>query len=377
MKILTVIHEFPPIGGGGGLIARDLACALVQDGNEVRVITAQFGDLPDREVLDGVEIIRLKSHRKEAYRAKLLPMASFILAASRYCVYQMKDFSLDIIHAHFAVPGGPPAKFISGKKHIPYVLTVHLGDIPDASPEKTGKWFKFIYPFTHTFWKHASAIVAVSEFSKRMAQRKYPVEIQVIPNGIDYDQVRIDRIEPHSVPEIVFAGRFVPQKNLEQLVKVCAAIKDLNWHCTLIGDGQDREKIEELIERLNLQNKISITGWVAPERVTEIFKQSDILFLPSRSEGLPVSGIQAMTCGLALVLSNAGGNPEIIEEGKNGFSFDPEDTDSFASALRALLESPEMLLSFRQNSLESAKKYDIKRIAKQYEAVFEQVLAAK
>ncbi|HRY21725.1 MAG TPA: glycosyltransferase family 4 protein, partial [Flexilinea sp.] len=157
----------------------------------------------------------------------------------------------------------------------------------------------------------------------------------------------------------------------------CAAIKDLNWHCTLIGDGQDREKIEELIKRLNLQNKISITGWVAPERVTEIFKQSDILFLPSRSEGLPVSGIQAMTCGLALVLSNAGGNPEIIEEGKNGFSFDPEDTDSFASALRALLESPEMLRSFRQNSLESAKKYDIKRIAKQYEAVFEQVLTAK
>ena len=375
MKILVIIHEFPPIGGGGGLIARDLARALVQRGHQVRVVTAHYGDLPKQETADGVEIIRLVSGRKEAYRAKFFTMARFILAASWYCSRQMNDFSPDIIHAHFAVPGGPAAKFVSDRKKVPYVLTVHLGDIPDASPEKTGKWFRLVYPFTHPFWNHASSIIAVSEFSRKMALKKYAVDVQVIPNGIDYENIKVHAVETHAVPQIVFAGRFVPQKNLLQLVKVCETIQDLSWHCTLIGDGQDRQAVEQAIRDANLENRISITGWVTPEEVTGIFKHSDIFFLPSKSEGLPISGIQAMTCGLALVLSNTGGNPEIVESGKNGFVIDPKDTGGFSVALRLLLTDQEKALAFRKNSLELAAKYDIRKVAQQYETVFDRVLS--
>jgi glycosyltransferase involved in cell wall biosynthesis len=374
MKILVIIHEFPPIGGGGGLIARDLAIALVQRGHQVRVVTAHYGSLPEKEDCSGVEVIRLRSGRKEAFRAKLMTMARFILAASKYSAFEMKDFEPDLIHAHFAVPGGPAAKFAASRWKIPYVLTVHLGDIPDASPEKTGKWFRFLYPFTHRYWNKAAAIVSVSEFSRKIALRKYNVPIQVIPNGIDYQAVKIDRIEPHSVPKIVFAGRFVPQKNLLQIVEVCKRVKDLNWQCTLIGDGQDRAQVEAAILEAGIQDNCSISGWVTPEEVTSIFKQSDIFFMPSRSEGLPISGIQAMTCGLALLLSTAGGNPEIVEVGKNGFVYDPNDTTGFAAALRNLLTDEALLLSCRENSLEMAARYDIRLVAAQYEAVFQSVL---
>lgn len=377
MKILVIIHEFPPIGGGGGPIARDLSREWAASGHQVRVVSPHYGDLAKKEIIDGIEIVRLPSHRTEMYRAKLPAMAGYIRAALHYCLHDMKDFRPDIIHVHFAVPGGPIALILSKHWKIPYVLTVHLGDIPDASPEKTGKWFKFIYPFTPPIWKKAAKVIAVSQYSRQMALKKYTVPIMVIPNGVDYRKLKVSSIQRHPVPEIVFAGRFVPQKNIAQIVETCARLKDLAWHCTLIGDGQEKEKLLNLIDLNGLKDRFLITGWRTPEQVIEIFQNSDILFLPSRSEGLPVVGIQAMTCGLALILSTAGGNPEIISVDRNGFIEDPDDTDGFVRDLTELLTTPEKLLEFRRYSLEAAKAFDIKTISEEYERVFTDILRNK
>ncbi|NMA13331.1 MAG: glycosyltransferase family 4 protein [Chloroflexi bacterium] len=376
MNILTVIHEFPPIGGGGGQIARDLAIALAKRGHQLRVVSAAFEDLPEREMQDGIEIVRLKSYRTQAYRAGFPTMAAFILAANRYCL-RMRDFTPDIVHAHFAVPGGPAVFPYAQWRKIPYVLTVHLGDIPGASPEKTGKWFRFVYPFTHSIWEKASRVVAVSEFSRSLALKSYQVPIDVIPNGIDYDAIHNRTLEPHSPLKIAFAGRFVPQKNLPVLVEALAEVKELDWRCQLLGDGQDRPQIEALIHQKELQNKISITGWVKPQQVVEAFHQSDLLFLPSLTEGLPIVGIQAMASGLALLLSDAGGNREIVVENKNGYARSPHDVQGYAALLRELINDPELVMTLRRNSLEMAKQYDIALIAAQYEAVFNEVLNSR
>ncbi len=371
MKILVVIHEFPPIGGGGGLIARDLALELAKRGHQLRIVTAAFTDLPASEIRDGLEIIRLTSGRKESFRAGFGTMASFMLAVNRYLLFGMKDFTPDVIHVHFAVPGGPAAWLYSKLKRIPYLITIHLGDIPGASPEKTGKWFRFVYPLSHYIWNQAKKIVAVSNYSKNLAQKSYAVPIEVIPNGIDTQLFRPEKPEAHDPVEIVFAGRLVPQKNVSQIIRVCSEIQERPWRCTLIGDGQEREQLEKKIWDADLENKISITGWLSPEQVTERFCRSDILFLPSRNEGLPIVGIQAMASGLALLLSTAGGSPELIEnEGENGFICDPEDTAGFVNRLRQMIGSPAMLTRMKQNSLERAKQYDIRRIGALYEEAF-------
>ena len=377
MNILVLIHEFPPIGGGGGPIARDLSLQWVKAGHRVRVVTAAFGDLPEREEIDGLEVVRLQSHRTESFRAKMGAMIGYINAASRYCLFECKDFIPDLIHVHFAVPNGPAAMIASRKMGVPYVITAHLGDIPGASPEKTKKWFRYIQPFTPPIWKKAARVVAVSEFSRKMALKSYNVPIDVIPNGIDYEKIKNPEIVQHDKPEIVFAGRFVPQKNLAQIIKTLAEVKDLNWHATLIGDGQDRESVEKLTAELGLTERIAFPGWKTPEEVIDIFHHADILFMPSTTEGLPVTGIQGMASGLALVLSDAGGNPEIVLPGVNGFVHSPEDTASYAATLRSLLTDPEKLLEIRRNSVEQAEKFDIKKTAGEYLKVFEEVVKSK
>lgn len=374
MKILVLIHEFPPIGGGGGPIARDLSLQWVKAGHQVRVVSARFADLPSYENIDGLEVIRLDCHRTESFRAGMKAMIGYITAAAKYCCFDCKDFHPDLIHVHFAVPNGPVGMIASAKMKAPYVITAHLGDIPGASPEKTKKWFRYIQPLTPPIWKKAARVVAVSEYSRRMALNTYDVPIDVIPNGIDYEKIRNDRIERHDTPEIVFAGRFVPQKNLGQIVKTLASVRDLNWHATLIGDGQDKEMLLKEVSEAGLDDRIAYPGWRTPEEVIEIFHHSDILFMPSLTEGLPVTGIQGMASGLALLLSRAGGNPEIISEGENGFIHDPEDTEGFSADLRGLLTDPDKLLRMRTCSMKMAASFDIRNTAEKYLELFRQVI---
>ena len=374
MKILVLIHEFPPIGGGGGPIARDLSLQWVKAGHQVRVVTARFGDLPAFENIEGLEVVRLDSHRTESFRAKMGAMIGYITAAVRYCCFECRDFQPDIIHVHFAVPNGPAAMAAAAKMKVPYVITAHLGDIPGASPENTKKWFSYIQPFTPPIWKKAARVIAVSEFSKQMALRSYNVPIDVIPNGIDYEKIKNPDISIHETPEIVFAGRFVPQKNLLQIIKTLSQVRNLQWHASLIGDGQDKENILSAVSAAGLSDRISFPGWKTPEEVIDIFHHADILFMPSLSEGLPVTGIQGMASGLALLLSDAGGNPEIIREGYNGFIHDPNDTEGFAKDIQTLLSDSEKLLQMRRNSVHLAADFDIEKTAKDYLNVFEAVL---
>ena len=373
MKILVLIHEFPPIGGGGGPIARDLSLQWVKAGHQVRVVTARFGDLPARENIDGLDVIRLDCHRTESFRAKMKAMIGYVTAASKYCCFDCKDFQPDLIHVHFAVPNGPAAMLASRKMKVPYVITTHLGDIPGASPEKTKTWFKYIQPFTPPIWKNAAKVVAVSQYSRRMALNSYNVPIDVIPNGIDYGKIKNTDIQLHETPEIVFAGRFVPQKNLLQIVKTLSEIRDLNWHATLIGDGQEKEAVVNEMNAAGLSGRFTFPGWKTPEEVIEIFHRSDILFMPSLTEGLPVTGIQGMASGLALVLSNAGGNPEIVTEGENGFVHEPNDTEGYAADIRKLLTDPELLLKIREKSAASAAAFDIRQTAEAYLDLFKEV----
>jgi glycosyltransferase involved in cell wall biosynthesis len=115
-------------------------------------------------------------------------------------------------------------------------------------------------------------------------------------------------------------------------------------------------------------------GWVAPQDVLSWYAKSDILLLPSRSEGLPVVGVQALAMGLALALSTAGGNVELVRDGENGFLFAPGDIEALVSGLRILLGDKQRLLRARRRSLELASRFDIGRVVKQYEALFEEIV---
>lgn len=371
MKILVLIHEFPPVGGGGGRVARDIALGLAARGHEIRVLTAHMPDLPFSEEMEGVHIERIRGQRKAAYRAGLADMAQFNLAALQAGRRLIRTWRPDVIHAHFAVPAGATAYALSKLAGIPYVLTAHLGDVPGAVPEKTDRWFKFIYPFTPPIWRSASRVVAVSEFTRQMALQHYDVPIEVIPNGVDLSALPARQpAGVHGPVRIVFAGRFMDQKNPADLVEALRRLAGLPWQCAMLGDGPLLESIRASLAGSPLAERFRLPGWVTPEHVLAEFARSDILVLPSRSEGLSVVAVQALGMGLALLLSCAGGNLELVREGENGSIFPIGDVDALTSRLRWLIENPDVLQSAQAKSREMAQKFDLPGIISQYESIF-------
>ncbi|HLO16982.1 MAG TPA: glycosyltransferase family 4 protein, partial [Anaerolineales bacterium] len=306
MRILVLVHEFPPVGGGGGRVAEDICSKLVKRGHEVKVLTTHIKGLPYEEERNGLQIIRFGSLRLQPYRASFLSMAIYVLAGLWVGSRLIGNFKPEVIHAHFAVPAGALAWLLSRMTRIPYVLTVHLGDVPGGVPEKTDEWFRWVYPFTPNIWRNASEIVAVSEFTKQLALKKYKEKIQVVPNGVDLSALMPKRISLHDPPRIIFAGRFMTQKNPLQLVRTLNELRELKWQCVMIGDGPLMQDIQCAIAEFNLEDRFQLTGWIDPQDVLTWFDKSDILFMPSQSEGMPVVGVQALAKGLAIVAGRVG-----------------------------------------------------------------------
>jgi len=341
----------------------------------VWVMTAHWGELPIEEIDEGVRVRRLRSLRKMPYKAGLPAMLGFVAASAWSGSRAIRTWKPDILHVHFAVPAGAAAWLLRKLTGTPYVLTVHLGDIPGGVPEKTGRWFRWIYPFTPPIWKDAFRITAVSEYTRQLALKSYEAPIQVIPNGVDLQALDPGEIHLNTPRRIIFAGRFMEQKNPIGLVRILLSLKDKPWRCTMLGDGPLRQAVADEISRCGLNDRIELPGWVKPEEVIACFRKSDILCMPSLSEGFPVVGVQALAMGLALVLSRVGGCIDLVREGENGFLLEPNDEAAFTAALVDLLDHPDKLLRYRVASRLMAERFDLGAVVESYAQVFSGVIA--
>jgi glycosyltransferase involved in cell wall biosynthesis len=331
--------------------------------------------LPKNECYPHYEIIRVPSLRKYAYRATLKDMGAFIISSYLEGSRLIRTWRPDIIQGHFAVPAGAAARMLSKKFHIPYFLTAHLGDIPGGVPEKTGKWFRIFYPFTKRIWEGAARIITVSNYTRELAKQSYPgIEPDLIFNGVDTDAIKPEHLEVHDPIQIVFAGRFMEQKNPLLIIEVLNRLQSLQWHCVMLGDGPLKPIVEQKIKEYGMQERFTLTGWVNPEQVIATYQESDILFMPSRSEGLPVAGVQAIATGLTPVLANVGGCPDLVNRNESGFLIEPEDIVAYTNALQILLTDKALLLRFKEKSCALAKKFDLNQIVSEYETVLLEIL---
>jgi glycosyltransferase involved in cell wall biosynthesis len=370
MRILVLCYEYPPVGGGGGRIAKNVAEELVTRGHEVRVQTAGMSHLASREIIGGVEICRTQSFRRREDTCAVHEMGLYVATSFLPTLRHIWSWQPDVIHAHFAMPTGLLAWAVHLLTRVPYVLTAHLGDVPGGVPEQTDRLFRWIGPIARAVWRRAAAVTAVSTFVQELAEQAYSRPVARILNGIDLADAlpappKAVRPERH----LVFVGRFNPQKNLLLLIDALEKLSALNWRATFIGDGPDRAAAEQRIARYDLGERVRLTGWLPAAEVHAILRDADILCMPSLAEGLPVAGIEALKHGLAIIASNIPGVRDLVDTGVNGYCVPLNDTAALSFKLQWLLESDETLLSMKRASWERARRFDLKAVAAEYKKV--------
>jgi glycosyltransferase involved in cell wall biosynthesis len=162
----------------------------------------------------------------------------------------------------------------------------------------------------------------------------------VIPNAVDVEGAPRSRPVERERPLILAVGRLKAPKDFPTLIRALGDLRPDSFEAVIVGDGPDRPRLEEEIETLGLTGPVRLAG----ERrdVPELLAAADVFVLPSVSEGLPVSVLEAMAAGLPVVASRVGGVPEQVSDGQTGLLVEPGDPNALAAALARLIAEPSL-----------------------------------
>jgi len=161
----------------------------------------------------------------------------------------------------------------------------------------------------------------------------------VIHNAVDVASAPRSRHD-QATPRLIAVGRLKAPKDFLTLIRALAALPDQEYEALIVGDGPDRSEVKAEIQRLGLEDRVQLAG----ERsdVPELLAASDVFVLSSRSEGLPVSVLEAMAAELPVVASGVGGLAELVVDGETGILVPPGDEAALAEALGRLVEDSEL-----------------------------------
>jgi len=381
MRILVINYEFPPLGGGAGNVAAYIARHVASQGVEVAILTSHFKGLPRQEVIDGYQVHRVPVLRHHVYKCSIYEMFSFVANSIIPSWRLARQFRPDLVHIHSGFPTGPLGYWLKITQGIPYIMTLHGGEVPGFLPEEVGTLQDILAPATRVVWSAASSVIAVSEGLRDLSLKAIPkVDIKVIPNGVDCQYFTpAERCrEPDGPTRLLFVGRVVRQKGLSYLLHALAHLKSqgvVHWRLRIVGDGPMRAPLEAQAAECGIADWVTFTGWLPFETIPDEMRGADLFVLPSIVEGMPLVLLQAMACGLPVLATEVPGSVDLVEPGGNGLLAPAKNPPALAEALAALLSDGMLCEAMGKRSREIALTMDWSEIAKAYYDLYQDVLS--
>jgi N-acetyl-alpha-D-glucosaminyl L-malate synthase BshA len=298
---------------------------------------------------------------------------------------------LDVLHVHYAIPHVLSAYAVSKISGLPWLVTLHGSDAHSLG------WNPSFKRAMLRTLQDAGAVTTVSEFLKRRIQEKigFEGEVTVIPNFIDIDhfspsnefsfcletesitrkeQGEAENPETHNLL-LFHASNFRAGKRVPGLIDAYRIVVDSHpeVHFLIAGDGPERVEVQRRIELYGLQDNVTLLG--PRNDIRELMCCSDMFLLFSNVEGMPLTVIEAMSCGTPVVTTPVGGTPELVRPGQDGIVIKGLEEEEYAHAIIDLIEDESLRRKFAAAGRKRVEEsFSVNAIVPRYERLLEQVI---
>jgi N-acetyl-alpha-D-glucosaminyl L-malate synthase BshA len=355
--------------GGSGVVASELALELAHRGYEVHLIASR---LP----------FRLRSFQSNIFFHESSPAyypvfeeAPSNLALAAKMVEVTENYSLDILHVHYAMPFATSAylaRQILLPRHLGVVTTLHGTDITVVGAEPA------FFRVTQFSLQSSDRVTAVSRFLRDRAEAAFEVRkpVEVIYNFVDpnvfspHRHGRL-RLAGPGTKVMMHASNFRAVKNIPVVIQTFAEVRRrLQAKLVMVGDGPEKAGAEQLARELGVHRDVLFLG--NQDCMEELLPLADVFLLPSSSESFGLVALEAMSAEVPVIASNAGGIPEVVEHGFTGFLHDPGHVSGYVdSALKLLTHEPLRRTMGRRGRRVARERFTADEMVGRYVRVYE------
>jgi len=383
MKILMPILHYPPVIGGFEVFSQSIAEGIAKT-EDVFVITSKVINTPNQETKGNLKIFRTSP-----WTLKNLSYSKpwFIFGAMIWILFKsiklIKKEKIDLIHAQGFLSGilGYLLKKIT---RVPYILTIQSADFSVYHPRLNINIIKVIYQkIEKEVFKNADFCHAVSYHLENHLKDFGIKKTIVIPNGVSQNRFKPDPDKLKTRKEIGFdtenlivcVSRLEHKNGTHDLIEAAKYLKDLDFKIIICGDGSDREKLEKMVEKFNLKDRVLFLGDILHAELPKYVACADIFIRPSLAEGFGIVFLEAMSAGLAVIGTPVGGIPDFLKHNENGLFCEPGNPKDIADKIETLIKDKALAQRLIQNSFRTIKEeYNWENISKRIKELYKQIL---
>jgi glycosyltransferase involved in cell wall biosynthesis len=390
LTVMMLTWEFPPrIIGGISPHVYYLSRNLAKNGVKVYVVTCDFPEAPQHEVVDGVEVFRIDSYKNPSPDfATWVYLMNVNMQKEAAALVNSISGNVDIFHAHDWLVANAGI----GLKHVfrkPLLTTIHSTEIGrrngihfdyERMIHETEAWL------TYEAWK----VICCSDYMVSHVKWAFGLptdKLVMIPNGVDaetYTRMEQDDLSSFrgkfALPEekiVLFVGRLVYEKGVHVLVNaVPKVLEKVNAKFIIVGNGYMKEQLSNIVKNMGLAHKVQFTGFVDDETLRKLQKCADVSVVPSLFEPFGIVALEAMAAKSPVVVSDTGGLSEIVEHDVTGVKVYANNPESLAWGITKVLLDENFANLIKANAYKKVQeKYNWNKIAQQTKANYETVLS--
>jgi len=383
MRILMASHGYPPTISGVTLVVQKLARAMVQKGHTVTVVTASDRQEPYEATDQGVRLVRVRSWKNPYWKEGPIPTAS-----PSELDDLVEDFRPDVLHVHEAAVLALRYRGLARRHGLPLLASCHfvprfagwyLGENGLRHPVES-----VVKNYSVWFLNRCDHVVfATQAHLGFFRQQGLTVPTTIVSNGVDTirytaqdgsDPNVQERYHLPSGPRILFVSRLMRDKEIDVLIRAMPYVASLGAHLLLVGRGDDRQRLEEIVQEMGLEQQVHFLGFVPEEDMPALYRVVDLFAMVSTCEVQSLPTLQAMATALPVVAADAMALPEIVKHEVNGLLVPPGDVEAVGKALFRILSNREMARRMGQESLRIVEQHRERYTFDGYEAVYRRLV---